>query len=154
MNISFNLFDSSFYFPIPSAGNTLLKNLALSKNQFTGTLPNNWTVYSVLETLDVSDNQFTGSLPEALPQSIQVFSASSNCFHGSFPVQWCELTHFRTLILNGLSSSTQCQSRLFPDTIIKTFETKYGMTDGIPTCFFTFPLLNSLYLSGNELTGV
>ncbi len=153
MNISMNLFDSYFYFPIPSKGNTLLKNLALSKNQFTGTLPNNWTVYSVLETLDVSDNQFTGSLPEVLPQSIQVFSASSNCFHGSFPVQLCELTHLETLILNGLSSSKQCQNRLFPDTIVKTFETKYGMSDGIPTCFLTLPLLNSLYLSGNELTG-
>ena len=56
-------------------------------------------------------------------------------------------------ILNGLSSSSHCQKALFPGTSIETFVTKYGTTNALPVCLLGLASLESLFLSGNELTG-
>ncbi len=152
INISYNLFSGSFSF-LTNGIDTWLNILSISNNFFSGTFMNDWKSFSFLIDLDISSNSFAGDLPTFLPLSLQVFSASTNCFRGSFPQEWCLLGNMTSWILNGLSSSSYCQKALFPGTSIKTFVTKYGTTNPLPACLLELPSLESLFLSGNELTG-
>jgi hypothetical protein len=157
-NLSWNLFtgnlDSIVDFEI-CENNSASTYFDISNNMFTGTIPANWTTRILgLNSLDVSNNQLSGELPSTITASLQTFSASSNCLSGSLPVEWCqEDGSLESLFLNGLSTASNCQLRLFPHTAIPTYSIKSKFVGRIPSCFFNFPALRSLYLSGNSLTG-
>jgi hypothetical protein len=99
----------------------------------------------------VSNNQLTG--PLIVINTTTYFAASTNCFQGSLPPELCQSRKSEVIILNGLSSSTNCQIPIFPNTIIDTFTTKFTIYNGLLDCLFQLPKLQILQLSGNGLTG-
>ncbi len=107
-----------------------------------------------LETLVLNNNQFTGTLPAALfgSQSLTVFSAVSNCFHGTLPSSVCDNENLVTLVLDGLSSATSCRDTLFPS-LSTTYLNTYTVSGTVPVCLFHLPNLSTLHLSGNGFTG-
>jgi hypothetical protein len=157
-NVSWNLFTGNLNSIIDienCENNSVSTYLDVSNNFFMGTIPANWTTrIPGLNCLDVSNNQLSGKLPSTIQSNLQTFSASSNCLSGSFPEEWChEDVTLESLFLNGLSTASNCQVRLFPKTSIPTYSAKSPFESSIPLCYFQFPTLQALYLSGNGLTG-
>jgi Leucine-rich repeat (LRR) protein len=143
--------------PIPQSLRTLakLQVLFLQNNMLTGPLYNSIRIVS-LTNIDVSNNQFTGFIPSfvQITPSLSSFAASSNCLSGTIPVDICELTTFTVVTLNGLSSSTKCRISYFPDSpLLTAFTVRNYLLNGIPSCLFRMPNLQTLHLSGNGLTG-
>jgi Leucine-rich repeat (LRR) protein len=153
-----NVFDTSELSSLPET--TELENgyISVNNNRLSGSFPENWTLplfTQNLVMLDVSNNQITGLFPNSIRVS-KIFSASTNCFHGSISKEFCELnnqTNLQYLYLNGMSSSSDCQQPLFPHTEITTFSPNYLFAQTIPECLFTIISLQELYLSGNGFTG-
>jgi Leucine-rich repeat (LRR) protein len=137
---------------------TKLQVLFLQNNQFTGDLSLIEQMVS-LNDLDVSNNQFTGYLPSfslSVGKSLlQTFAATSNCLSGSIPVTYCQLTSFITLALDGISTATSCRTAIFPgSSLLNAFYIHDYLSNGIPFCLFTdLPVLQTLHVSGNGLTG-
>jgi hypothetical protein len=136
----------------------LLEILFVQYNRLTGSLPQT-LMSSVITNVDVSNNQLTGILGSNLfiagSESLETFSASSNCFHGTLPGSLCDLTHLNSLALDGLSTATSCRNLIFPSSskFFKSFTLQYSMAGTIPMCLFSLPQLTTLHLSGNEFTG-
>jgi len=112
-----------------------------------------------LQTLDISSNMFTGTLPEAVfndfSNSLTMFAASQNCFHGSIPGSICNATKLQTLSLTALNSGEGCRSYIslfnwkFPG-----FLAEETMSGSIPECLFTLPDLKELLMTFLNLEGV
>jgi Leucine-rich repeat (LRR) protein len=157
MNASFNSLTGRIILPSFTAESNVsqLQTIALSNNGFTGSLPLNWTQFSGLSTFEVSNNQFTGNIPSFFSNVIQIIDMSSNCFSGDLPLELCnpEYRNFSTLIMNGLSSSSNCRVPIFPHTMIHSFYVRNRITGGLPLCLFNLERISSLYLSGNQITG-
>jgi Leucine-rich repeat (LRR) protein len=160
--ITFTLSNNDFTGTIPGNFQVLhnLKTLYLNNNRFQGlmhvllsdSLPDNMT------TVDLSNNQFTGSLPshffEEKSVSLVTFAALSNCLTGSLPESLCQATKLVDLIMDGLSTSENCQTPLFNNIpYLNSFTLKNSIDGSVPLCFYSMPLLRTLHLSGNGLTG-
>ena len=78
----------NFYGSIPSQFGSALKSLTLfyaTKNQLTGTLPSQLSLWTNIKEFDVKRNKLVGTLPNYLGQwsSLQLLRASYNSFHVS-----------------------------------------------------------------------
>ena len=130
--------------------------LQLQNNLFSGNLdfvfstPGS-TTFTDLNTLDLSENMLTGSIPSSLFDitSLENLALSSNCFSGTFPSNLCNLQQIRMMSLNGLSSSSKCEDH---GTFLRMFLGDFVRGE-IPACVFQLPLLDSLYVTGNQLSG-
>ena len=132
-----------------------LNVLHLQDNQFSGPLTDifNASVQIALSAVEVSNNAFTGHLPEQLfllPALTSVI-AVSNCFYGSIPDVICDAVMLNSLVLDGLSAAPACRSNLLGAS--SSYVLKRTVTGTIPACLFTLPVLSTLHLSGNGLTG-
>jgi hypothetical protein len=139
---------------LPSLANaTNLVVFKASTNRLVGSLSDVFDAagQAFLTTVVVGDNQFTGSLPEGLftSESLQVFVAHSNCFHGSIPAALCRATGLSALVLDGLSSAKQCRDQY----LTGSYRISGKIYGSIPACLFQLPNVTSLHLSGNGLTG-
>ncbi|KAJ8750816.1 hypothetical protein K2173_015997 [Erythroxylum novogranatense] len=110
-----------------------LKILNLSSNQISGPLSSNIGNFGLLETLDLSDNLFTGEIPAAISSfsNLSVLILNRNGFEGNIPsgVLSCKSLSFIDLSVNKLNGS-------------------------LPHGFgAAFPILKSLNLAGNEISG-
>jgi hypothetical protein len=156
VNLSYNSFSGSLenlFFPTENYSQVAVQFVAANNNEFTGTVPN-WSTFPTFYDLDVANNQLTGTLPEWNSLVLELFAASTNCFHGSIPETFCNLDHLLAISLNGLNSASHYQIDIFPNSeFSSTFTTKYSMDGGVPACLFSHPLLTVLQLSGNQLTG-
>jgi hypothetical protein len=147
---------------VSSPSSDVLLNLEFNINYFSGPLTNLFgdnsaNQFPVLLLADVSVNVFTGSFPSvlfSLPR-LQALVASSNCFRGRLE---CEEFHHNTLQvldLSGLSSGTACRHYIISQSILSQsgyFPTNY-MEGSVPSCFWSFGNLTSLYLDGNGFAG-
>eukprot|EP01039_Chlorochromonas_danica_P022344 gene22344-biopygen5894 len=113
-----------------------------------------------LQAIDVSSNQLTGELPQNLSgdsiQNISSFAAVQNCFTGTIPESFCNLTTLRTLALDGLSTAKACRSPILSSVLpqVHSYSLSRGAIHGsIPKCLFGMPELRTLHLSGNGLGG-
>ncbi len=148
---------------------TYLIEVAVENNYFGGLLPRlpppSFKQYPNLAILSFSNNEFTGQIDTnyftTLP-SLEVFAASSNCLTGVIPTEICESKFLRQLILDGMSSATKCRKFIYPrlrsaskdsSGWFNAFFLEHGIRGKIPSCLFEMPILQSLYLSGNELEG-
>lgn len=102
-------------------------------------------------------NQFTGALPTKLfgIESLDLFTASINCLHGTIPESVCDSPLLNEFALDGASSASACQTSLFPESFgFKTYSLRnHRITGTIPSCLFNMPNIHLLHLSGNEMTG-
>ena len=136
----------------------LLQIIFFQDNLFTGPITNifNGSTQLFLSNIQLSNNQLTGNLPEQLFRhlpSLEAFSAVSNCFHGRIPSSICQSTSLISLALDGLTCASSCQKKIFPSTISSSYQSSFSIDHGIPLCLFQMPLLQTLHLSGNGLTG-
>ena len=90
----------------------------------------------------MSSNLLSGPLPSNILRSrtLTTFGAALNCFTGEIPTTICEATNLINLLLSGLS--------------LNCAKTRYIMMSGsIPSCIFTLPNIESLFVSANNLYG-
>eukprot|EP01034_Spumella_vulgaris_P028908 gene28908-35861_t len=110
--------------------------------------------------VDFSNNRLKGTIPEQLfmyaPNLIS-FAAGKNCVQGTLPEVICSSPSLQQLMLDGMTTSTGCDStrtgtlgEKFSRAINRYSDTKVGT---IPPCLFAMPSLISLHLSGNGHTG-
>eukprot|EP01031_Cornospumella_fuschlensis_P027785 gene27785-33559_t len=159
LDLSYNLLSSTL--PLALANLSNLDALYLSDNKFSnGNLDYFLTVhhYPFLTNVDISHNRFTGSLPMSVFQipSLRTIDASVNCFKGTLSEGLCQPGNLSVLILDGLSTSPACRSRIFPKAFPQL--TAFTLNDikvsgSIPACLFSIPTLRVLHLSGNALSG-
>ncbi len=139
---------------LPSTMSSLhsLNTLFLQGNAFTGDLTAAFsTKMTKLLTIDVSDNEFTGTFPSVFFDMVSLdgFAAAKNCFHGSLPPNICSATRLQSLILDGLTSSDKCITRI---PLTPAF-LSHNMEGTIPKCLLQLPVLYLLHMSGNGFTG-
>jgi hypothetical protein len=135
--------------------------LDINNNQMTGDVAYDLNMtnlqLSKLEQIDISNNFFTGELPAIvfeLPKLV-IFNAGGNCIKGKLPNNLCNSTILSTLILNGLYSASVCRKLIFPNIIFnfKTYFSTANVIEDIPDCIYNMTSLNTLFLSGNGITG-
>jgi Leucine-rich repeat (LRR) protein len=133
-----------------------LTELLLEHNRFTGSLDNLFepAVQARLSVIQLNDNQLTGTIPAAvfnLP-GLVTFAAVSNCFSGTLPDNVCGATHLHSLIIDGMSSASNCRSGLLPR-LTSSYALQHSSEQTVPACLFGLPNLTALHLSGNGFTG-
>jgi hypothetical protein len=136
-------------------------NLDLSNNQFTGSISSNFFSFNKnnSESVAVGVGGGMGLTASAVTNSfdlLETISLSLNCLTGSIPSTICDQTNLITIDFDGLSSSSNCRSYIFPKSS-NTFNAVYSrnsLTGTIPSCILNSLLsLQTLHISGNGLTG-
>eukprot|EP01038_Epipyxis_sp_PR26KG_P014650 gene14650-19682_t len=176
-NCSLNYFTGSISSNLSNAYD--LSDWDVSSNMFEGRLPNMSQLYGLeiifvgnnhfsgdikglvnadnlkqlrLKHVDVSGNELTGDIPEDIfnLRSLVTFAASKNCFIRSIPLTCCNATRLNSLSLDGLHSSSNCQTRFFPSlSYIPTYFISSSTIGTLPDCIFNLPNLTTLHVSGN-----
>ncbi|KAJ9186925.1 hypothetical protein P3X46_002442 [Hevea brasiliensis] len=133
-----------------------LKALQLEGNQFSGPLPVDIGLCIHLLKLDLSDNHFSEALPESLGQlsSLTYFSLSNNMLTGDFPWWIGKMTNLEYLDFssNGLTGSLPSSiSDLKSLNYLSLFNNK--LTGNIPTSMVDCSRLSVIRLRGNSFNG-
>jgi hypothetical protein len=154
------LFNNAFSGSLPSglAKITSLKALLVQQNSFTGNPASSFNVSAqrLLTAVDLSNNDFSGPIPAIIFQLplIESVGMTKTCFSGSLPSVLCECTTLKVLLMDGVTSGEACQRRFdFTATSDAYVSRKGPLQGGIPACLWSLPLLTSVHLSSNGLTG-
>lgn len=153
MNVFSNIFEGTLPDCISRWRN--LGTFLAYDNQFSGNLYNvfNASNQELLFQVDVSSNQLTGTLPGDIfnAKVLSAFAAVDNGIHGSIPHDVCHSKLLTALLLDGLMSSSSCQHKMIAG--VNTYTLGDSNRGGVPQCLFSMPVLKTLHLSGNALTG-
>lgn len=140
-------------------GLSMLRNLSLSNNQFTGTIVK-VGLFKSLEFMDLSRNKFHGSVPGLLIGLVNLVSInlSSNQFEGAFPSGFGKLENLKYVDVrgNGFSGDitqllSQMGSVVYVDLSSNQFTGSMDVGVGNPSFVSSIRYLN---ISHNLLTGV
>jgi Leucine-rich repeat (LRR) protein len=141
---------------IPTSFNQLYNIVVflLTSNKLTGNIDgifdsNNQTL---LRNIDLVNNLFSGSIPSNVfdLSSLETFAISNNCIKGSLPIEICSSTTLSSLILDGINAN--CGRFVFSS--FKTYyASSYVIEGGIPNCVFNMSSLTTLHVSGNSIIG-
>ncbi|KAJ4764724.1 Leucine-rich receptor-like protein kinase family protein [Rhynchospora pubera] len=127
--IEIDLSRNGFTGSLPNIISTTLKNLNLSSNSLSGTLP---ASIGSCVYLDLSNNQLTGDLTvlQNWGENLETIDLSSNALSGTYPESLSNFKNIATLKLSNTS-----------------------LTGLLPSVLGTYPKLSVLDLSLNKLTG-
>lgn len=143
--------------PVQLANLRSLVYFFVSSNYFSGNLLNvfNPTTQQKLSIVLVYENHFSGQLPEGMLRlpKLAALNAGSTCMHGSLPVSLCNSSTLQVLALDGLHTSSACQSKIFPWLGLHTYRLQPSLSGGVPDCLYEVPTLITLRLSSTGLTG-
>ncbi|XP_038879271.1 probable inactive receptor kinase At5g10020 isoform X2 [Benincasa hispida] len=140
-------------------GLSLLRNLSLSNNQFTGTMVK-VGFFKSLEFLDLSCNRFRGTVPSLLIGLVNLVSLnlSSNQFEGAFPTGFGKLEELKYVDVHGNGFSgditgllSQMGGVVYVDLSSNRFTGSMDAGVGNPSFISSIRYLN---ISHNLLTGV
>ena len=135
---------------------TKLVSLFLDDNLLSGSLEGvfDGTKQPFLNLIELSDNQLTGQLPDSLFQlpQLRTLVLVSNCFSGVIPHSICDCSTLATISMDGLRSANSCRQVILPG-VSSSYILTSKVSGGVPACLFSMPILNTLHLSGNGLTG-
>ncbi|CAN1333046.1 Probable LRR receptor-like serine/threonine-protein kinase At1g12460 [Linum perenne] len=134
-----------------------LRILTLFGNQFTGSIPNEYSELSTLWKINVSSNALSGLIPEFIGDlgNIRFLDLSRNGFVGGIPsalFKFCFKTKFVSFAHNALSGSiplsiVNCRN-------LEGFDFSFNnLTGGLPPGICDVPLLRYLSLRSNVLSG-
>ncbi|CAN0841715.1 Probable LRR receptor-like serine/threonine-protein kinase At1g12460 [Linum grandiflorum] len=134
-----------------------LRILTLYGNQFTGSIPNEYSELVTLWKINVSSNALSGSIPEFIGDlgNIRFLDLSRNGFVGEIPsalFKFCFKTKFVSFAHNALSGSiplsiVNCRN-------LEGFDFSFNnLTGELPPGICDVPLLRYLSLRSNVLTG-
>ena len=136
--------------------------LELSRNNLTGSIPDDIEDLHALHTLDLSHNSLTGSIPDDLEHvhDLYVLNLSHNGLTGSIPEDVGHLHQLRTLDLshNSLTGSIpedfdSSHGFRHPGHLERINFSHNSLTGSIPMFAAGAPHLTDLSLSHNQLTG-
>jgi Leucine-rich repeat (LRR) protein len=153
--------DNRFTGTLSSALGSLsqLKVLMVANNRLSGRTDNvfNTTLQTLLTAVDLSSNDFTGPIPSNIFElpNLESFASVKTCFSGSIPSTVCGCSTLKVLLLDGVTSGLGCQKKFNLVPSSDAYIPRNGpLKGGIPECLWTaLPLLTSLHLSSNGLTG-
>jgi hypothetical protein len=155
---------------LPIFRSHLLGSLQIGQNYFSGDVNtlfplNVEELFPLMILIDLNDNGFTGSFPNSLftLRALQSLSGSSNCFSGELTCgknstlddELNKPHSLQQLSLSGLTSGNGCRNYV----LSRSFYSNSGyypnsyMQGTIPSCFWIFENLTSLYLDGNGFMG-
>jgi Leucine-rich repeat (LRR) protein len=113
--------------------------------------------FSLLQVVDLSDNDFTGTIPRQIFQSPRILFVAivGGCFHGNFPLEICNATSLKALVLEGLRSGRHCREDFWDPLSVIANRVYRTSTVGkkLPKCIWNLTNLETLYLSGNLMEG-
>jgi hypothetical protein len=151
---------------IPEEYKTLinLKSIQLQQCNFSGNMDRifDFTKQTSLELIDISSNSFTGIINSDIfnIKNLYTLSLGVNCLHGGIPKTICNAKSLQNLLLDGLSSSSQCQKYIFRqpnifdfDAKLPTITKKIEDLSSLPECTYSLPSLIQLHASGNFFQG-
>ncbi len=133
-----------------------LRNLLLSGNQFSGTLPN-FSVLPNLEFLILDQNQFSGIIPATIGNNLSLLALNlgDNLFEGTIPP---EIGNLENLFLLRIWSMEDITGNIPPEignlTSLQEIDFGFLNLEGtIPASLGNLLNLEILYLNDNNLTG-
>ena len=140
--------------PVQLQNLTCLKTILAQRNFLTGQPDNifNLTGQILLTAVDFSFNDFTGPIPTRVFQLpiLRTFAAEKTCFHGSLPLQICDASSLRVLLLDGVTSGLACQQRI--DFFGSRDSNAYFSTNGPLTGVYWYILYARLRLRSQSLS--
>ncbi|CDY35292.1 BnaC03g59310D [Brassica napus] len=133
---------------------TSLTGLELASNQFTGSLPSSLARLVNLEIFRISDNNFSGIIPEYIGNwsRLQRLDLQASGLKGPIPDAVARLENLTNLIISdmtGINSFPNISSQVIQNLILRNV----SMSGPIPSYIWSKPVLRSLDLSFNKLTG-
>lgn len=144
--------------PSERYGNIVTFNV--QNNQFSGTIPYNFFVYSRngMDTFDISRNQIEGSIPDDLSgiQSVRYLDFSNNLLTGSIQSKLFMITGMTYLHLQNNRLNGTLQGEIMPRTFNAPLALSLAgnsLSGSIPSKFFTSAIFNSIDISGNNFSG-
>jgi Leucine-rich repeat (LRR) protein len=158
---------------------SLLKELSLADNEFTGTLPSfignwpfiqsfnvsgnslrgstdvlsrNFSALRILQSADLSQNSFTSQLSSGLflLPTLQTIVLSQNCFSGSVPDSICMNSNLENIVMDVLTGNC---GNVVAGVGLQGFVPNQLMSSSIPSCIWSGTMLKVLHLLGNGLSG-
>jgi Leucine-rich repeat (LRR) protein len=133
-----------------------LKNLGLSSNSLTGSIPSELGNLSNLDALWLYDNRLTGSIPSELGNLSQLMSLKldSNKLTGSIPSELGNLNNLWRLQLSNNQLTGSIPSELGNlSNLLQLWLDNNQLTGSIPSELGNFSKLKILSLHSNSLTG-
>ncbi|KAJ4819070.1 Leucine-rich repeat receptor-like protein kinase family protein [Rhynchospora pubera] len=148
--LSMNSFSGTIPYSIFKHGN--LTYLDLSQNNLIGRVPNEFNNLSKLETLLLNANNLSGNIPTSLTnlKTLSRFAAYQNNFSGSIPTGLTKYAKFLDLSYNSLTGELQ-PDLLSPPTLESIDLTNNSLTGSIPGNISRN--LYRLRLGWNQLSG-
>jgi Leucine-rich repeat (LRR) protein len=130
--------------------------LDISRTNFSGSLPDSIGSLKMLSTIEIGGCNLTGSIPKSMTNLTQLvsLSMSGNNFEGVVP-SFNRAKNLKELVLysNGLTGNISC-IHFGNLTNLLHLDLGSNMLDGnILSCLLSLPMLQSLYLDGNQFTG-
>ena len=135
---------------------TSLTKLYLFSNQLSGTLPKEWSTLVFLASCDLASTNLSGTLPAewAGLTSLSLLHLYENSLVGSLPKEWAALTKLTDLELSVNNLSGTLPPEWMTLSKLTTLYLKLNQLSGtLPKEWATFVQLKELYLYSNNFTG-
>lgn len=153
--------DCGFTGPLPASFSALkskLQVMDLGSNQFTGSLPSEWSSWTSITTLILKNNQLSGSVPVSWATAmtkLEVLDIQVNQLSGTLPNEWASLTQLHELYANqnqfrGTLPSQWGSQWTSPRTV---YLNNNELNGTLPASYGAWSSMTTLYLQYNRLSG-
>ncbi|XP_057761114.1 receptor-like protein EIX2 [Arachis stenosperma] len=135
-----------------------LQELDLESNLFTGSIPDDLSIFPVLKELSLDFNQLRGKIPDniRLPSQLKDLSISSNSIQGGIPKSFGNTCSLESLYLsynNMTGELPVAMQHLSGCSTLQYLDLRNNKFNGTLPDISIFPSLTHLYLSENKLNG-